>query len=120
MEGKKEETMAITIGGYNFEGPFTSLDDSRDDSGVFAVVCDREGKKYLLDIGESATVREDIKNHKRMQSWIRDCPETLLYAVHYTPRLQQSGRVVIEGNIRTQYGLCAKDEPQKEYPVISE
>lgn len=97
--------MSITIGKYTFDGPYTSIDRLEDRSGVYAIICQREGKNYLIDVGESATVKSRVETHDRKNCWERKCQGTLAMAAYYTPNLQQPGRMAIEQEIRNQHSV---------------
>lgn len=97
--------MSITIGRYTFDGPYTSTDRLEDCSGVYTIICQKEGKNYLIDVGESATVKSRVETHDRKDCWEKNCQGDLAVAVYYTPNLQQPGRMAIEQEIRNQYGL---------------
>ena len=97
--------MSITIGKYTFDGPFTSTDELEDRSGVYAIVCKKGGKLYLIDVGESATVKTRVENHDREDCWKENCQGTLAFAVYYTPKLQQPRRMAVEQEIRSQYDV---------------
>lgn len=85
--------MGIKIGGYDFDGPFSSTSSLEDMSGVYAILYKKDNGNYsLVDVGESATVKSRVENHDRQSCWERNCHSTLMVAVFYTPRLQQSGR----------------------------
>lgn len=103
--------MSITIGKYKFEGPYPVTASLQDRSGVYAILDRKEGEHYdLLDVGESANVKTRIENHDRKNCWNRNKKGTLYYAVYYTPNLQQSGRMEIEQEIRSQYKPpCGKE-----------
>lgn len=95
--------MSMTIGQYEFEGPYDNTGPLQDRSGVYVIMCLRDGKYYVLDVGESAQVKTRVDNHDRKDSWRQNCNSTLVVAVYYTPNLQSSERVSIEKAIRTQY-----------------
>jgi hypothetical protein len=102
--------MSITVGRYTFEGAYTSTDKLEDKSGVYAIHCYSEGKYYLVDVGESATVKSRVEKHDRVDCWNRNCKDTLTYSVYYTPNLQQEGRKKIEQEIRDEYDPpCGKE-----------
>ncbi len=101
--------MSITIGKYQFEGSYTNTSELENRSGVYAILCVREGKYSMIDVGESSEVRDRVENHDREDCWYRNCSGALAFAVYYTPNQQQSGRMVIEQKIRRQYKLpCGK------------
>jgi len=95
--------MSITVGNYTFEGPYKNTDTLQNKSGVYAIHCYHDEKYYLIDVGESATVKERVDNHERKECWTRNCSGTLTVSVLYTPNLQQAGRMQIEQEIRQQY-----------------
>jgi len=101
--------MSIQIGGYTFEGPYTSTAKLEDRSGVYAILCQKEGKNYVVDVGESATVKSRVDGHDRKDCWKRNCNSSLAVAVYYTLNLQQAGRMEIEQELRKQYDpSCGK------------
>lgn len=102
--------MSIKIGKYTFEGPYTSTAKLEDRSGVYAILCQKNGNNYnLVDVGESAVVKSRIETHDRQDCWRRNCHSTLTVAVFYTPNLQQPGRMAVEQEIRAQYNPnCGK------------
>lgn len=95
--------MAITVGNYSFEGPYTDTSNLRDNSGIYAIHCNRNGGYYLVDIGESATVKSRVENHDRADCWERNCTVALTVSVLYTPNQQQAGRRRIEQELRNQF-----------------
>lgn len=95
--------MTITVGRYTFEGPYTDTGLLRDNAGVYAIHCNRDGGYYLVDVGESATVRTRVENHDRKDCWTRNCTGTLTVSVLYTPGQQQAQRMAIEQEIRDQF-----------------
>jgi hypothetical protein len=95
--------MTTTIGGYNFEGSYTSIDKIEDMSGIYAVLCCRNKICNIIDVGESASVRSRIETHDRKDCWKENCSKTLKFSVYYTPNLRESGRKEIEQEIRDQY-----------------
>ena len=95
--------MGISVGQYTFEGPYKSTDNLADKSGVYAIHCHRDDAYYLIDVGESATVKTRVENHDRKGCWSRNCTGTLTVSVLYTPNAQQAGRKKIEQELRDQY-----------------
>lgn len=97
--------MSITIGNYEFDGPYNSPETLEERSGIYAILCQKDGKYYLIDAGESATVKARVENHDRNICWRRNCQSTLVFAVYYTPNLHQQGRMAIEQEIRGHYKI---------------
>ena len=95
--------MTLKVADYSFEGPYASADDLEDRSGVYVVVDSTAGEYRLIDCGESATVKTRIATHDRADCWERNRSGTLMFAVRYTPNLQQAGRREIESEIRDAY-----------------
>lgn len=102
--------MTITVGGYTFDGPYTSTDSIEDRSGVYTIHCKKDAKYYIVDVGESSEVKSRLENHERSDCWKKECKlGTLTYSVKYTPNLKQEGRMEIEQKIRGTYDIpCGK------------
>ena len=97
--------MSIKIGNYLFDGPYTSTDRLEDRAGIYAILCQKGGESYPVDVGESATVKTRVENHERKDCWKNNCKGTLAIAVYYTLNLQQRGRMAIEQQIRAHYDV---------------
>ncbi len=96
--------MAIRIGSYVFDGPYTSATELADCSGLYVILTQSSSGQYqIVDVGESATVRSRVETHDRQSCWTRNMTRGLYCAVLYTPHLQQEGRRQIEQNLRDQY-----------------
>jgi len=96
--------MSITIGSILFDGPFKSAEDLEDRSGVYVILCKENDNNYkVIDVGESAKVKSRVESHDRKPCWESNCNSSLAVAVHYTPRLQQSGRMEIEQALRSEF-----------------
>lgn len=102
-EQREEYSVSITIGGYTFDGPHKGTDKLEDRSGIYAILCYREEKYFVVDVGESATIKTRVEGHDRKECWKRNCTGTLMVAVLYTPNRQQVGRMEIEQTIRDKY-----------------
>lgn len=101
--------MALTVGNYQFDGPYGNTDSLQDASGVYIIVDNFNGQNNPIDCGESATLKSRVDNHDRKDCWTRNSSGTLMVAVLYTPRLQSSGRVAIEQEIRNAYNFPCGD-----------
>jgi hypothetical protein len=78
--------MTIEITGYLFDGPYTLIQDPKDDAGVYAVLCIHgKGNSFLVDVGESDQVRSGIENSEKKACWIENCKGVLAVAILYTP-----------------------------------
>ncbi len=96
--------MIISIGRYQFAGPFvypTSLEDS---SGVYAILDQYAGRFRVLDIGESVRVRTRVMTHDRAACWRRHALSQLYVAALYTPY-----RTFVEQELRGQFNpVCGE------------
>lgn len=93
--------MGVRIGNYIFEGPYLSVDDVADRSGVYAVLrANINGKFDVIDIGESHAVHKRLKNHDRAFCWLQFCDNAPYYAVYYT---EEVTRKQIEHELRIIY-----------------
>ncbi len=100
--------MTIEIAGYNFEGPFSNTSLLENRSGVYAIIGNNGQGNFLVDLGESAEVKNRVDNHDRKDCWKRKSLRINI-AVKYTPNLAQSGRMQIEQFIRSKFsGLCGE------------
>ena len=64
--------MPITLKTYTFDGPFSSLEHIRDQSGVYAVLgknSHNDARWAVLDIGEASDIRHRLMNHDRKACW---------------------------------------------------
>ena len=97
-------TRSICFCGYEFDGPYTSANSLKDQAGIY-VVCDlrADRKWYVLDVGESETVRTRVENHDRSGCWRAHQRGTLGYAVLYTRDWSAHQRRILEGRIREQF-----------------
>lgn len=88
--------------GYHFEGAFADPEQLESRSGVYVIWCESGESWAVIDVGESADVKQRVKTHDREPQWKRHCNGTLYYSATYTANLQQSGRREIEAAIRAQ------------------
>lgn len=95
--------MSIRIGKYTFEGPYSSTNLLEDRSGVYAIIDDKSDGLNLIDVGESSALKSRVENHERSDCWKRNNIGKLKVSVLYTPNQHQSGRMLIEQEIRNQY-----------------
>jgi len=57
--------VSITIDRHTFDGPYAGTYRLEDRSGVYAILCYREQKYFVVDVGESATLKTRVENHDR-------------------------------------------------------
>ena len=94
--------MTVKIGDYNFDGPYRSTDSIENKSGIYAILHYKEGKYYLLDIGESSRIKKELEEHDRKE-WEKNSKGSIEYSVIYTPNLWKNDRKEIEAKIRATY-----------------
>ena len=93
--------MSIIIGGYRFEGPYTSIYNLNNTSGVYCVLkrsFSNISSYNIIDVGQSAHILDRISNHNRKICWIQK--QYSHYAAYYCPTSQRKS---IEAKIRDQY-----------------
>lgn len=94
----------INIGKYSFNGSYANTSSLQNRSGVYVIL---STSNHVVDVGESATVKDRIENHDRKPCWNRHGGSQV--AVLYTPNRQQSGRMLIEQELRRQFNPpCGK------------
>ena len=102
--------MGVTIIGksgnkYNFEGPYSNTVFLEDRSGVYAILCEKNGKLYLIDVGESSQIRTRIEKHDRKDCWEKNCNGIIKYAVYYIEYGKKPSRMEVEQDIRNNYNI---------------
>lgn len=102
--------MGVTITGksgnkYNFEGPYSNPGSLEDRSGVYAILCEKNGKWYLIDVGESSVVRTRVETHDRKTCWERNCSGIIKYAAYYIEHGKKPSRLEVEQDIRDNYNI---------------
>lgn len=90
---------------YLFDGPYESIDSLDDRSGVYAILCLRNGEFSLIDVGESHQTRTRVENHDRKECWENNCLGILKYAVCYIEYGKKPSRTEIERDIAANYYL---------------
>jgi hypothetical protein len=108
----------IKLGAYSFAGPYTSLENVKDKSGVYAIVCEADTEYFLLDVGESFKLRTRIENSDKKDCWKQHCNGQLQIFVHYTPFLKQLGRIHVEQELRELFHPNCKLDKRIWFPEI--
>lgn len=100
----------MKLGDFNFEGPFHTVDQLREEPGVYAVLGSRPGSlDAILDVGESGWnfprgqgMRSRLKSHSRRQCWEKHSINgTITFAVMYEKDGEK--RLKIEEELRRLY-----------------
>ena len=79
-------TLTITVGGkaYDFEGPHTDVDDLNSKSGTYVVTTKKkDGEHKVIDVGESAKVKDRVETHDRADCWEEKAKNGLFYSAYY-------------------------------------
>lgn len=93
--------MAIQIGKHNFDGPHGNTGAIHAKSGVYVILGKSGGTQWsVVDVGESASVRERLDNHDRQPCWQHRGHRELAAAVLYVPEQQ---RMQIERELRASF-----------------
>lgn len=94
--------MPITVcGTYTCDGPFGESSELENRSGVY-IILRREPRYYfIVDVGESARVRDRVESHDRIPCWRRQ--GFTHFAVYYTPNFGKARRMEIERDIRRKH-----------------
>lgn len=101
--------MSVNLGTYVFE-TYESTALLQDKSGIYAILCLSDEKYRVIDVGESSQVKTRIEGHDREACWKKHCKGMIIYAVHYTPFVQQAGRREIEQELRKMYRPVCGDQ----------
>ena len=59
----------MLIENYNFEGPYQSTSNLRDNAGVYVILDHINNQYFLVDVGESSEVKSRVDNHDRSDCW---------------------------------------------------
>jgi hypothetical protein len=102
--------VSVTIKGssgteYSFDGPYESTDYLDDRSGVYAILCLRNGEFSLIDVGESYQVRTRVEDHDRKECWQQNCLGIVKYAVYYVEYGKKPSRMDVEKDVAGNYYL---------------
>lgn len=102
--------MKITIGRYDFEGPFASPLRLRPQAGIFAVVRSDNGGFEVVDVGQARNIRNEVESHERRPVWrSRANGAGLGFAALYTRQLRSVTRQLIVDDIRDRYQIEAEE-----------
>jgi hypothetical protein len=66
--------MAMKIGGYSFEGPYSFTSSLREQGGIYVVLTGtgQRNAPKVLDIGEASGVKSRVEGHDRKDCWERN------------------------------------------------
>jgi hypothetical protein len=97
--------MGLTVDGYTFEGPYSSLGNLQNKPGIYLIVCHRTSGVTPLGCGQSDNVKNSVGNHTAKESWRLHCTGAVKFAVIYTPDMEPSQRDAIEHEIRSRHNF---------------
>jgi len=92
--------MSFDMWGYRFDGAYPDPNLLKSSPGIY-VIWSKKGENWkVLDVGESADVKDRLLDHERKPCWTSHCTGELVYSATYTPDLDQPGREKIAQHIR--------------------
>ena len=93
--------MTINIINYTFDGPFSSVNDLKNQSGVYVILGNHgSGNWKVVDVGESSDVKTRVSNHDRADCWKQQGYSNLTVAALYT---NEARRMEIESQLRRHF-----------------
>jgi len=106
--------MTVSIGSWEFEGPFGNLDELRDEPGLVAILTGRNDEYELIEMEESESVKTFIDSHGKYNFRGENSDEDLAVAVYYCSDLTASLRIGLIEEVMKELdeGDCDReDEP---------
>jgi hypothetical protein len=97
--------MSITVGGRSCDGPLTSAAGAKELPGVYLVLCRQTHRYSVLEVGESANVKQSLEERQGQPAWSVACPGQVVFAAYYGPELGQAARARIAGELRERFVL---------------
>lgn len=96
--------------GYKFRGPYPSSDSLQDIGGIYIILCKSEEDWTVLEVGETANVKEWVSNREGTSQWSQSCSGTVYYSAMYLHDTQQAERLKIAKEIRgLEKPVCGED-----------
>jgi hypothetical protein len=97
--------MSFKVAGYSFMGPYPvdEIGDIKSWSGLYAILCRRGKRHYLVDVGESDNLKSELEGSDRRELWEQHCSGDLVIAVKYTIEMHQTERARMEQKIRRRH-----------------
>jgi hypothetical protein len=76
--------MSYTFRDYEFDGPYSQMDEIMDRRGVFVVLCEMGGEWRILDADFASAIRSGILRHPRAFKWKDRCyTNNLAFAAYF-------------------------------------
>lgn len=95
--------MGFSLGSYEFQGLFNTIEQIKNKAGVFAVICGENNEYIIIDIGQADDVKIELEIRSKKNSWIEFCKAKIFFACHYTENQELKDREKIENEIRQEY-----------------
>jgi len=97
--------MGFKVGGYSFTGcyPVDETGEIKEWPGLYAILCRRGNRHYLVDVGESDNLKSELQENGRRKMWEKNCSGDLVVAVKYTMEIHQTERTRMERKIRRRH-----------------
>ena len=93
--------MAIELAGLNFRGPYETPHDIDEEAGIFVAM--GSSADFILDVGESWGLKQELFNHERRDCWEENSDGGLQFAVMYTRHLDRDDRMEIVDELRRRF-----------------
>ena len=96
----------MNIGNYEFEEPVFLVGCEmylHDLPGVYVILDLWDNQYYVVDVGESSTVKSRIQSHDRESCWKLNSRGSLYVSVLYTPYMDDESRRSIERELRSMF-----------------
>jgi len=92
----------MTISGYTFDGPYSSVADLCDKSGLYAILCMIDDGYVLVSVEEASSILVSATKHPVVHdsSIQRKLHGKLAFAMYPTPSISQTIRESIRNEIR--------------------
>jgi hypothetical protein len=86
-----------------FNGPYASIEQIENESGIFVAICGKINRFIVVDIGESNRIKSLIEKKLKEKKYENFCSGELFFACHYMIGKNQNERNKIKNIIRNEY-----------------
>lgn len=95
-----------SIGGFDFEGPYSELKNISEREGLFAIVCVTTRQYYLLDIGYSSNINKACQSPVKMECWKKHKIGNISYAFYVDDDFNGETYMIALDALKKQYKKC--------------
>ena len=97
--------MSFRLANYSFMGrhPVNKVDQVRNWPGLYAILCRRGNRHYLVDVAEADDLKSELEKNGRRDLWEENCSGSLIITLKYTMEMERAERMRIERKIRTRH-----------------